>query len=245
MNGITIYLLVVGSLTGPIAASADSITLDYQGATMTGSSFYLPASCAPGACDLSRAPVTGNYDISIVLNGSLAANDLSLVSVNMTVNGNNGIPGLNPGILPAATFAGAPSGSSGTLFQANYLNNLETVQLTTNNGKITGAEISFPVPPPIYGPTIFESIGSNGDAYGFSDVNQRTGCNPIFPGQVINPCIVYMSNAIAGIWNVIDTPGIGAPEIDPSSAASGLTLLFCGLAVLRGRRSVPMSRALK
>lgn len=29
---------------------------------------------------------------------------------------------------------------------------------------------------------------------------------------------------------------VKAPEIDPASAASGLTLLLCGLAVMRGRR---------
>jgi hypothetical protein len=32
---------------------------------------------------------------------------------------------------------------------------------------------------------------------------------------------------------------VGAPEIDPSSAASGLTLLFGALMVFRGRRRVP------
>jgi hypothetical protein len=32
-------------------------------------------------------------------------------------------------------------------------------------------------------------------------------------------------------------PALKAPEIDPSSAMAGLTLMFGGLAVLRGRRS--------
>ena len=33
------------------------------------------------------------------------------------------------------------------------------------------------------------------------------------------------------------TTAIGAPEIDPSSIAAGLTLLAGGLAVIRGRRA--------
>ena len=35
---------------------------------------------------------------------------------------------------------------------------------------------------------------------------------------------------------------VAAPEIDPSSAASGLTLLFGGMAVLRGRKSRAVKR---
>jgi hypothetical protein len=36
-----------------------------------------------------------------------------------------------------------------------------------------------------------------------------------------------------GVWQAVP-----APEIDPASAASGLTLLFGGLAVMRGRRKL-------
>ena len=38
---------------------------------------------------------------------------------------------------------------------------------------------------------------------------------------------------------LVVSPPMTAPEIDPASIASGLTLLFGGLAVLRGRRKPP------
>lgn len=41
--------------------------------------------------------------------------------------------------------------------------------------------------------------------------------------------------AFAGVANAL-TEVVGAPEIDPASALSGLTLLAGSLAVLRGRR---------
>jgi hypothetical protein len=44
----------------------------------------------------------------------------------------------------------------------------------------------------------------------------------------------FSGNQLATIWTPINA--IAAPEIDPSSAASGLTLLLGGLVVVRGRR---------
>jgi hypothetical protein len=35
------------------------------------------------------------------------------------------------------------------------------------------------------------------------------------------------------------SPGVSAPEIDPASGLSAITLLAGGLAVIRGRRAVP------
>jgi hypothetical protein len=43
------------------------------------------------------------------------------------------------------------------------------------------------------------------------------------------------SNTTPGVWT---SSAIQAPEIDPASAASGLTLLLGGVAVLRGRRKL-------
>jgi hypothetical protein len=45
-------------------------------------------------------------------------------------------------------------------------------------------------------------------------------------------------NAVShqGYDNVVGPSAIAAPEIDPSSAIAGLTLLLGGLAVVRGRR---------
>jgi hypothetical protein len=44
---------------------------------------------------------------------------------------------------------------------------------------------------------------------------------------------------------LVVSPPMQAPEIDPASVASGLTLLLGGLAVARGRRAVRLMRALR
>jgi hypothetical protein len=71
-------------------------------------------------------------------------------------------------------------------------------------------------------------LGPSGDTYtGFGST--PSGCGP--PGGCFQ--MLGESNTTPGRWTVAQQ----APEIDPASAASGLTFLFGGLAVLRGRRS--------
>jgi hypothetical protein len=49
--------------------------------------------------------------------------------------------------------------------------------------------------------------------------------------------MILILAATSGIALGIEVaPVVGAPEIDPASAMSGLTLLLGGLAVVRGRR---------
>jgi len=48
---------------------------------------------------------------------------------------------------------------------------------------------------------------------------------------------ILLSAAVIGVAQAIEQGPIGAPEIDPASAISGVTLLLGGLAVLRGRRA--------
>ncbi|HEX4025812.1 MAG TPA: hypothetical protein VHX52_14080 [Steroidobacteraceae bacterium] len=58
--------------------------------------------------------------------------------------------------------------------------------------------------------------------------------------------LCFGTAAYAGSWNSVNPPSMrgsadiptltSAPEIDPSSAFAGLTLLLGGLAVVRGRR---------
>jgi hypothetical protein len=86
-------------------------------------------------------------------------------------------------------------------------------------------------------------IGPSGDSLDFTYIRQEVGCGTIantfggtvYQGATINPCTLEVSNKTAGGWLVTTTQ---APEIDPASAASGLTLLLGGLAVLRGRRKL-------
>lgn len=50
------------------------------------------------------------------------------------------------------------------------------------------------------------------------------------------PVVIGSGNGAVELADVMITSAIKAPEIDPTSAASGLTLLVGGLAVLRGRK---------
>ena len=43
--------------------------------------------------------------------------------------------------------------------------------------------------------------------------------------------------AVVGVAQAVTQDPVGAPEIDPASAISGMTLLLGGLAVIRGRRA--------
>ena len=62
-------------------------------------------------------------------------------------------------------------------------------------------------------------------------LSTMTSCAPT-PGT---SCGYYAPPTDTGAVGVIGTAA-AVPEIDPSSAIGGLTLLFGGLAVLRGRR---------
>jgi hypothetical protein len=48
--------------------------------------------------------------------------------------------------------------------------------------------------------------------------------------------LIVMTSGVAGAVIATAVP-LRAPEIDPASALSGLTLLLGGLAILRGRRA--------
>jgi hypothetical protein len=48
--------------------------------------------------------------------------------------------------------------------------------------------------------------------------------------------MILLMVTVAGVASAVEgQPVVGAPEIDPASAVSGLTLLLGSLAVIRGR----------
>jgi hypothetical protein len=70
---------------------------------------------------------------------------------------------------------------------------------------------------------------SAGDSFSSSASNPSCG---VPPGPPPGCFAVTESGGAPGVWGITK-----APEIDSASAASGLTLLLAGLAVLRGRRT--------
>jgi hypothetical protein len=237
MKRKTIGLLTVLLLIGPIAAIAQITTLEYQGNVMSGTSTYLPSGFVTQNPDppLPTSPVTGTLTASIMLSGSISANDLELVSYGASFSGSNGTSfSLYAGPGPAPIVPNGPLDlCSGTG---------SCIDLTTAHGAITGATIDFLSN--VYNGSQFEAtIGPTGDSYSYLYANSNGTCEDMFyqianssgfyyPGRTINPCTVQVSNTRAGDWTVTRTP-----EIDPASAAGGLTFFLGGLVVLRGRRT--------
>jgi hypothetical protein len=129
------------------------------------------------------------------------------------------------------TLSGSGAASNVTAFQFNVSDGTQLgdgpypiIELTTANGVVTGAIVDWDKPA-IGGSYIFDvsfSIGPQGDTY-----NNIVAGGP--SGECIPYCGVMESNSTPGVWEVVRVP-----ELDPTSAAAGLTLLLGVVAVLRG-----------
>jgi hypothetical protein len=232
-----VFSVLAISLAGSIAANAQTTTLDYQGNVMNGTSAYLPAGFATQTImpPLPTLPVTGTLNVSIILSGSISANDLELVSYGASFSGSNGTSfSLYAGAGPYPIIQeGAPDFCNGTG---------SCIDLTTAKGAITGATIDL-VDNPYNGSRSEATIGPTGDSFSYLYATSNGTCQDMFlgittgpgyyyPGPTINPCTVQVSNTKAANWTITQTP-----EIDSTSAAGDLTLLLGILVVLRGRRA--------
>lgn len=105
--------------------------------------------------------------------------------------------------------------------------------LTASNSKVTTDKtppVGTNVPkgsgtPHILGRILITNLGS---AQGVGRPTPGVGILTTSPGPIVLPVGTTISNS-----------AVRAPEIDPTTAVSGLTLLLGTLAVLRGRRVVP------
>jgi hypothetical protein len=227
MNNKILAMLTVGLMAAPIAAPAQITTLDYQSALSGGTTYYNnptpPQLLTPQqfAASFTSAPFTGNITASLQESGSAGGEVLS-GTVNVTgsagtnINLSFGLAALEYGSPPFLAF----DGSSGT------------VNLLMSNGAITGAtmDITFSS---YHEPTMFLTIGPTGSATLDYLYNGTNGPCTQQGADEPNPCTLTAASNSAGVWQAT-----GAPEIDPASAASGLTLLLGGLAVMRGRRKL-------
>ena len=110
------------------------------------------------------------------------------------------------------------------------------VTLTTSGNAVTGATIGIANNGYHESPFAL-NIGPSGDSfsevtafdgyYGCGYSGNQTGTFTYVGNGSL--CSMNVSNPTAGVWTVV-------PEIDTTSAASGLTLLFGSLLVLHGRR---------
>jgi hypothetical protein len=244
MKGRFFGLLIV--LGVPLAASAQVTTLDYQGSVMGGTSttYIYPAPLPPFGTPVSQiesAPISTNasFDATITYSGSLAQNNLVIDSYEVNLTANNGqnfeLQNIGLGINSSFTMNGTTSCG---LFRGG--GTYSCISLTTSGDSITGATINLQNS--VAQTDNFDlSIGPSGDAFTYSQygiglggvncTNGVSGMAGTFVGPAgAYPCSMNIGSSTAGVWAL-------APEIDPTSAAGGLTLLLGSLLVLRARRA--------
>jgi hypothetical protein len=232
MNNKLIGLLAVGALVGPIAAKAQITTLEYQ-SNLTGNTTYLGYNPIPlnretqqqFAAAFDHAPFIGNITASFVIveNGG---DEFLSGEVNVMGVGYNGT-NIDFG---SRVLADNIRDTSQPL-QLRSAFGTGTIDLITSNGAITGATMQLYFSG-YHEPEILLSISPDDNAYVSYTHNATSGLCTLLGPDNPNPCTVSASSKSAGVWQVTQTP-----EIDPASAASGITLLLGSLTVLRGRRT--------
>ena len=239
MSTRILVLLAVGILTAPITGNAQITTLDYQGYLMNGSNTYLPTYFTQPINNpfvtLPTMGASGELTADLTLSGSLGANNLMITSYDVSFVGKYGTSFSDNHIMPAPE-------PLITLLSLTCLSMDACIQLTSAKGTITGATLFFSNTD-YHSSLEFATIGTSGDSFSYEYATTSGTCenlvplgppgNPYYAGPTINPCSLGVSNSEAGVWTV-STKAV--PEIDPSSATSGLTLLLGGVAVLRARR---------
>ena len=211
MNSKILGLLAAGSMVGPITANAQSTTYTYQGAPLSGGIDMNPPA---GWTSISVPPIlpVGTLSGSVTLSAPLGDNldDFSVTPTEITMlTGDTGLE-FRSTVAFSTNGKGAIDGWSMSL--AGFVGGLGGWSETLTSSDIGGV---------------------GGDSATIS-----TSCTAYFSPSSLQPpqsfsCGSSGSNTTPGVWT---SPAAKAPEIDPASAVSGLTLLLGGVAVLRGRQ---------
>ena len=247
MNTKKLGLFAVTALLASFGAHADTVQWDFTSSLMTGTSEainYTPFPLAPctgyGSCGVT--PTTG------IISGEVDATNGSVTNFNFSFNGVN----YGTNVFSYGNIGGGVTGFGYTtettttpnLSIFNPTGGFNGYGLTGYIDMSSGAPLInlsvSPVGAEGPGGTFFDLIiNPTGTQFslGYTDVEPGAGCSgysgPLITttsGSTLNPCSMQLASTSAGSWK--------APELDPSSAASGLTLLLGTFAVLRGRRKV-------
>jgi hypothetical protein len=220
MNSKDLGLLSVALMAAPIAASAQTETLVYQGNVFSSAGNTVFGTPPPEFITPFFVSTQDSIIAEITLSSPLGQNLNNAVIVPPNVT----IAVVGPDITPIeianftnvtnpASFPGYPSFTFSTI-----------------NGAITGWSFSGALIDIGQGGFhVSVSSTSLGDSY-----NANT--NGLAPPNGIPGTRSGASNSTPGTWGV-------APEIDPTSAGSGLTLLLGSLVVMRGRRAAHLRRS--
>lgn len=228
-NGLLGILSVVIMGT-PVAANSQTITLQYQGNSITGSSDYLPTGFTTppdGNIVLPTMPYTGVYTASITVTGSIAAQDLYITFYNVSLNdafgGNGSTATGGGGDISSPIFSEVPQGS--TTFCDSPLGSC--IYLTASNGTIIGAQID--INSSGYNDSGSEMGAGGADGYFFQYATTEGTCitqapaepGGVYTGPTINPCDVTAGNAPAGTWTVTASTPTVTPTITGTLGTNG------------------------
>jgi len=227
MNAKIVGLLAVSALSASMSAWGDSETLTYTSAPFT-SAYNVNSSSAAavGVGSYFTATLTLNAPLGDNFNGSVSNDVTSLVFTTHEGSQTNSIV-VTPTEAQGSSFA-FTTNSTGAITAWNF-----TAGIVSNNA----------VQLPAASDVLFHSCSGagcasgsyNGQGYGMtgdwydympSSSTASDGCTYSTP----TTCGGSASGAV-GSWTVAQ-----APELDPTSATAGLTLLIGGLTVLWSRR---------
>jgi hypothetical protein len=225
----------IGLFSMASAAQAQTWDMTYTGAVMSGAAYYL----TDGATGESSEPYSEQFSASIIGTGTGSAFNVQYITV--TPQGS----GIGAGVLTEALGYGTP------------MTDYSTVALSVSiqedaDGDPIGATLTTNIIP---GTNSWSATlgGVGGDAFSMQTYevggNLQAPCSNLGSGMTLDGpgntyygptalCGVTAASTKAGIWTVVDPPGVGvaaAPEIS-GTGAFGFIILFSGLlAVIRGR----------
>jgi hypothetical protein len=204
--------LVIMLMTTPIAAFAQTETLDYFGSTFT--SVSVSGNAAYAAQSGIPTSNTGEIVLSAPLGDNL--NNVAVNPVSYAFDSTNALGAFY--LTSQGPFHGAPGNDGTFVFSTNAAGVLTGWNINVYGGIFAGTNSPS---------NAYVSISNAGDA--FAAGTSTPSCASPRGG----PCYqIRESNSSPGTFV---SSGARAPEIDPRSAMSALTLLLGGLAVLRGR----------
>jgi len=213
MNSKILGLLMVGLMAAPISANAQPTTYTYQGSAFTGSLDITPPAGTNSyivPLDLPVGTLSGFIILSAPLGDNL--NNVSVTPAFIDLN------------TRSPPYYGSPLFNGVFAFSTNSSGAIDGWSMLLNGSFL--------------GPGGYQLTATSVDmgGVGGDSATMSTTCTAFdnFGSQSSFGCGSSGSNTKPGVW----TSTAKAPEIDPASAASGLTLLLGGVAVLRGRRKL-------
>jgi len=223
-NGIERSLIVFAALALPSFANSQAVTYDFTGAITAGYGIYAGA---------SGSTISGTYTIDLAA-GNPSSSYGTYGSSSFWYVQNFGGPPYGTPSVNSLVFADSLTTSGGITYSVTTPGTAGSYSAVYGTGSsYQGANDAYSSSNAYIENDLL--LGSGGDSNGlptFSPSSNNIGYfYNVANGDVIGEFAYNIQSFSAAPTTM------AAPEIDPSSAASGLTLLLGGVMVLRGRRS--------